>query len=96
MSTDAHLLWFLVDPVKLSRLPALDLLLAEPQSNLLLGALNAVGAVANVAADIDGKIAANGTRSGFQRFGCTQDGTASLDDVTTFPDHCADRTRGHI
>jgi len=42
----------LVDPVVLSALPALDLLGLEPQSNLLLGRVDGVGAVANVAADI--------------------------------------------
>lgn len=42
----------LVDPVVLGRLPAGDLLLIEPQSNLLLGALNSIGTVADVSADI--------------------------------------------
>jgi hypothetical protein len=45
-----HLL--LVDPVVLGRLPALDLSLVEPKSNLLLGGLDGVGAVADVATDI--------------------------------------------
>ena len=43
---------FLVDPVVLCGLPALDLLLVEPQRDLLLGRLDGVGAVADVAADI--------------------------------------------
>lgn len=42
----------LVDPVVLSRLPPLDLALLEPESNLLLGGLDGVRAVADVAADI--------------------------------------------
>lgn len=45
-----HLL--LVDPVVLSGLPALDLTLLEPQSNLLLGRLDSVRAVADIAADV--------------------------------------------
>lgn len=49
-SRTMHLL--LVDPVVLSRLPALDLGLLEPESNLLLGGLDSVRAVADVAADI--------------------------------------------
>jgi hypothetical protein len=43
---------FLVDPVVLAQLPGLDLALLEPKSNLLLGVLDGVGAVADVAADI--------------------------------------------
>jgi len=35
-------LCLLVDPVKLGRLPALDFFGGEPQSNLLLGALNRI------------------------------------------------------
>jgi hypothetical protein len=42
----------LVDPVVLSLLPAVDLLLLEPQVNLLLGGLDSIGAVADIAADI--------------------------------------------
>ena len=43
---------FLIDPVMLSALPALDLLLVEPESDLLLRGLNCIGAVANVAANV--------------------------------------------
>ena len=43
---------FLIDPVVLSHLPALDLLLVEPQSDLLLRRLNCVGPVANIAANV--------------------------------------------
>lgn len=43
---------FLVDPVVLGLLPTVDLLLLEPEIDLLLGRLDAVGAVADVAADI--------------------------------------------
>ena len=42
----------LVDPVVLGELPALNVALLEPELNLLLGVLNAVAAVADVAADI--------------------------------------------
>lgn len=43
---------FLVDPLVLGGLPALDLALVEPESDLLLGRLDGVGAVADVAADV--------------------------------------------
>jgi hypothetical protein len=42
----------LIDPVELSRLPGLDLLRLEPEGDLLLGAVDGVAAVADVAADI--------------------------------------------
>jgi hypothetical protein len=45
-------LCLLVDPVELAVFVLDDLSLGEPQGNLLLGILDAVGAMANVAADI--------------------------------------------
>jgi hypothetical protein len=50
-SASTHLC-LLVDPVESSLLPALELLLLEPQVDLLLGVLDAVGTVADVAADV--------------------------------------------
>lgn len=47
---NAHL--FLVDPAVLRRLPALDLLVVEPQRDLLLRGVDGVRAVADVAADV--------------------------------------------
>jgi len=41
-----------VDPVESHLLPRDDLVLLEPEVNLLLGVLDGVGAVADVAADI--------------------------------------------
>lgn len=45
-------LCLLVDPVELGRLPGLNLAVLEPEGNLLLGVLDAVAAVADVAADV--------------------------------------------
>lgn len=42
----------LVYPILLSRCPARDLALVEPQGNLFLGALDTIGSVADVAADV--------------------------------------------
>ena len=58
----------------LSGLVCLDLTLLEPESDLLLGVLDAVGAVADVAADIDGVVTADGTWLGGKRVGGTEDG----------------------
>jgi hypothetical protein len=46
---------FLIDPVVLGGLPALDFTLVEPESNLLLSRLDGVRAVADVAADVLGR-----------------------------------------
>jgi hypothetical protein len=67
-------LWLLVDPVKLGALVADHVAILEPESDLLLGVLDAVGAVADVAADIDGEVAADGTRGRGKRIGGTEDG----------------------
>jgi len=86
----------LVDPVVLSTLPALDFTLLEPESNFLLGVLNGVGTVANVTSDIDGEISTDGTRLRGKRVGGTEEGTSSLDSITTFPNHSADGSASHI
>ena len=45
-------LCLLVDPVEVVLLPGLDLLRLEPESDLLLGVLDGVGTVADVATDV--------------------------------------------
>jgi hypothetical protein len=64
-------LWLLIDPVILSRLPGLNLTLLEPESNFLLGVLDAVGTVADVASDIDGVVTTDGTWGRGKRVGGT-------------------------
>lgn len=105
----------------LSRLPRDELLLLKPQSNLLLGVLDAVGAVAYIAANGQGIVAANGARSGSQRVGGAKDGwivvmlawwrgekegkggatkvgptAASLDGISTLPNHGGNRAAVHV
>ena len=65
---------FLVDPVVLSRLPLEDLTLLEPESDFLLGVLDAVGTVADVASDIDGVVTTDGTWQRVLWVGGTEDG----------------------
>jgi len=89
-------LWLLVDPVELSRLPALDLLRLEPQSNFFLCALNAVRAVADIAADVDGIVTTDSAGGRGKRVGGTEDGAASLASITAFPDHSHDGTAQHV
>ena len=64
----------LVDPVELGRLPADEVLVLEPEGDLLLGVLDGVGAVADVAADIDGVVTTDGAGGRGQRVGGTEDG----------------------
>jgi len=86
----------LVDPIVLSALPALDFTLLEPESNFLLRVLDGVGTVTDIASDIDGEVTTNGTRLGGKRVGGTEEGTSSLDSITTFPNHSADGSASHI
>ena len=63
----------LVDPVELSALVLVDLLRLEPQGNLLLRTLDSIGAVADVAADVDGVVTTDGTWGGSEGVGGSQD-----------------------
>lgn len=66
-------LGLLVDPVEGSGLVRDGLTILEPESNLLLGVLDGVGAVADVAADIDGEVTTDGARGGGKGVGGTED-----------------------
>lgn len=90
------LLCLLVDPVELSLLPGVELLRLEPKGDLLLGGVDGVRAVADVAADIDGKITTDGARGGGERVGSTEELAADLDDLLALPDHGADGARAHV
>lgn len=70
----ARRLSLLVDPVELGRLPLDEVTLAEPESDLLLGVLDGVGAVADVAADVDGEVATDGAGGRGKGVGGTEDG----------------------
>lgn len=89
-------LWLLVDPVVCGGFPGLDLIWLEPEGNLLLGILDAVGTVADVAANIDGVVTTDGTWSRGERVGGTEKNSSSLDGITAFPDHGDNRTAQHV
>jgi hypothetical protein len=63
----------LVDPAGLGALPADNLTLLEPESDLLLGVLDAVGAVADVAPDVNGEVTTDGARGGGEGVGSTKE-----------------------
>ena len=71
-------LGLLVDPVEGSGLVADGLTLLEPERNLLLGVLDGVGAVADVAADIDGEVTTDGARGGGKGVGSTEDDCSTV------------------
>jgi hypothetical protein len=71
----------LVNPVELGGLPGDNLTLLEPESNLLLGVLDGVGTVADVAADVDGEVATDGAGGRGKGVGSTEDGWISLETV---------------
>lgn len=101
-----------VDPALLGLSPGVDLLLVEPESNLLLGAVNGIGAVADVAADVldlisifsgkrshetyNGKVATDGARLRVDGLGGAKQLAAHLDRLGALPYHGADRSAGHV
>ena len=52
--------------------------------------------MADVAADVDGEVATEGTRGRGERVGGTEDGAAGLDGVLALPDHGADGAAAHV
>jgi len=74
----------------------LNLVLVEPQFNLLFGALNAVRPVADIPSNVDGIVEADSTWSSGERVCGAEDLTTNLDNLTAFPDHGADWARGHV
>ncbi len=69
---NSNRLSLLVDPVELGSLPG-DGAVGEPVGNLLLGVLDGVGAVADVAADIQGEVATDGAGGRGQGVGGTEE-----------------------
>merc|ERR1719180_700916 len=86
----------LVDPVLLGGGPVAKLLWLEPETNLMVGRLNGVGAVADVAPDVDGEVSPDGPGEGSSRVRLTKHNTTSLHCVQTLPNHGADRAAGHV
>lgn len=75
--------------------PGVDTL-GKPQSNLTLGVLDTVRAVADVSADVNGEVAANRARGRIGRFGCAKHHTSRLDSTHSLPHHAAHGAAGHV
>ena len=59
----------LIDPVNRVACPVQDFALFEPKANLALGVLNGVASVADVSADFDAEVSADGSRGRFKWVG---------------------------
>eukprot|EP01084_Bolivina_argentea_P230865 389477_1 len=86
----------LVNPALRVRLPGEQLLRLEPEGELLVGVLDAVAAVADVAADVEGEVAADRARGRVSRVRGAEQDAARLDDVLALPAHGADGAAGHV
>mmetsp|Transcript_16994 Transcript_16994/g.28731 ORF Transcript_16994/g.28731 Transcript_16994/m.28731 type:complete len:219 (-) Transcript_16994:37-693(-) len=70
--------------------------LGEPQADLLLGALHRVRAVANVAADIDAEVTADGAGERVGGVGSAEQDASGLHRVLALPHHADDRARADV
>mmetsp|Transcript_26623 Transcript_26623/g.83645 ORF Transcript_26623/g.83645 Transcript_26623/m.83645 type:complete len:237 (+) Transcript_26623:73-783(+) len=85
----------LVDPALAVRGPGADTL-GEPQLNLLLGVLDRIGAVADVPADLDAKVAADGAGLALGGLGRAEHLAAGDDSAISRPHHAEDRAGHHV
>lgn len=67
----------------------------EPQGNFLLGALNAIRAMADIATNINTIVTTDSSGSASQGIGFTEHLAASLDDILALPDHGENGSTGH-
>ena len=68
----------LVDPVRRGWCPTDKLVVVEPQADLFLRSLLGVAAVDDIAANVDSKVAADGTRRCLKRLGAANESTGTL------------------
>ena len=68
-----------------------ELVLLEPETNLMVCAFNRVGSVADVTANLNTEITSDGSRKRVTRAGFTEQLTTRLDDVSAFPHHAHNR-----
>jgi len=85
-----------VNPITGSWGPGDELLLIEPQCNLLFGRFNSIRAVDDVAANLDAEITTDGAGQGVSWVGSTQHLTAGLDHIKTLPHHGNHWTGVHV
>lgn len=74
----------------------LDEALREPESDLFLGVLDGIRAMADITANGKGVVATDGARARLKGVGRAQHDTASFHGIQTLPDHSKDRAREHV
>jgi len=70
--------------------------IGEPELDLVLGGLDGIGAMADVAADVDAIITTDGAGERGGGVGLAEHDAASLDGVEALPDHAADGAGRHV
>jgi len=59
----------------------------EPESDFAVGGIDRVRTVADVSSDLNAEVTSDGSGERSQRVGLTEEGTSSLDNPFSFPDH---------
>lgn len=77
-------------------LPVEDLTLLEPKGDLLLGILNRVRSVADVATDLNAEITTDSAGGRLQGVGSTEHLTSSGNGLLALPDHGNDGSAEHV
>lgn len=77
-------------------LPVEDLTLLEPKGDLLLGILNRVRSVADVATDLNAKITADSTGGRLKGVGSTEHLTSGGNGLLALPNHGNDGSAEHV
>ena len=76
--------------------PGVELVTLEPKVDLVVGSLDGVGSVDDVATDVDAEVTADGAGLGVHGLGGTKHLAAGEDSVVAFPDHGADGAGGSV
>lgn len=95
-STAAAGMHLFVDPSLDGWCPGDEIFVGEPEGDFLVRWLNSVGAVDDVAADLDAEISADGSWERVSWVGGTEHLAAGLDGVQTLPDHGDDWAGAHV
>lgn len=86
----------LINPIKLGRLPSLQLRISKPERNLLLCALHRITPMTDVPPHFDCIVATNRSRARRKRVCCAQHVTSLLHYILAFPDHGTDGAAAHV
>merc|ERR1719215_649946 len=86
----------LVHPGVADGSPVTELLRSEPQGNLLLGRLDGVRSMADIAANLDTEVSSDGAWLAVSWVSLSQHHTSSLNGVQTLPHHADNGAAGHV